>query len=1210
MIEKKQFTGKLNTDVADHALPAEDFVNAQNVRVSSGRAGDVAALQPVEGTVLQSYDPVLSDSLPHQCVGVLEDRANNRLFYFLYSTSGNHKILMYSNGVVTKMVHNDDITGDLNFQENNYIDTALAGGVLYFTDGVNEPRKIEVDSILSGEYTVSNTSELTLFATPPMIPIEVEKIDSVDAGLRSLGSSNNMIDEAFQFSYRFIYEDNSVSVIAPYSKLVNYEDEDDVAKDAARITIPVTQTIPSRVKRVEVLYREGNIGSWFVFDDITSDSSIEDHNNGSPIIMTFYNDKTGIAVADEQALKPFDLIPRTAKTLDIAKDRLFLGNLLVGYDKYFTPDLMAVESIESPEGGVTEVVGRYYTVSWRRTDEGDRSDRYILIRLFDEETYDGFYLIKHFEGNPDSAIYPFPTVITVNEDSLIVNQSDFEDLVSEMGSDSAALIRALEEYEGIYNELDPPSTPTSNDSYAVQPNTAQVLGVTDPISITGQHFKCNGRYKLGIVFYDEYGRNAGVYTNNELIVETAPRTYQQFYFTEAINWSLSNNSNIPLWARSYSIVRTKNLNSDFFIQSPAGLITYAVKEEDNTYTFQSTFDVGTVTNIAVSIQSLIKDGLGYSFTEGDNIRLLTSDGGVDITLRIEGQYGKYLILESRDIGDLSNDTGKSTGLFEIFNTTGFGETFYEVGEHFLINNAGEANRAYSTTSGVLNGDTFVKPRTTGANTQINVEAMSINDRRWEDWVQDIGRTNLELLEASEERLPNTIRYSNTYVQSTKVNGLSSFDLLDREDIDENAGDIYSLVYTSSTNDSSNVLLAICTNNTASVYIGQTQIIDDSGGSILATSGNVIGTVNILSGDYGTVNPESVALNDGKVYWFDRNLRKVVIYNSNGLFELSSSGIQRLMENTNKATWMPAGFDDKHGEYLLTINTNTGQRLTPLNDFYEQALGGVMLDFVGVVEDDVTLIPKSSGGYHSLNSTTTGRTYEAKVAASNGSVTIRVGGVVVATLSNGESYEFYAGNSQLVEASISSGQAAWVMEKKRSWYNPWDHKAKTLVFSKDSKGFVGTRSYVSDLLSSLNDDLFTWKNGSIHKHNGPINTFYGVKYNSSISLVFNKFQPLPQVARGVYVESDVAPYVQLRTELPYVQSTDITPSEFRRMDGVWYGKVQRDRLTPSLDYNVGLKRGNVMRGQFIKAYISFTSDFRMRFINLEVQQDRGHKLITT
>lgn len=66
---------------------------------------------------------------------------------------------------------------------------------------------------------------------------------------------------------------------------------------------------------------------------------------------------------------------------------------------------------------------------------------------------------------------------------------------------------------------------------------------------------------------------------------------------------------------------------------------------------------------------------------------------------------------------------------------------------------------------------------------------------------------------------------------------------------------------------------------------------------------------------------------------------------------------------------------------------------------------------------------------------------------------------------------------------------------------------------------------------------------------------------------------------------------------------------RRFDDIWYGEVKRDRLTPGMKPIQGLIDGDVVRGQFVLCYVRFPAlqYFSLRFVNLEFQLDRGHKL---
>ena len=84
------------------------------------------------------------------------------------------------------------------------------------------------------------------------------------------------------------------------------------------------------------------------------------------------------------------------------------------------------------------------------------------------------------------------------------------------------------------------------------------------------------------------------------------------------------------------------------------------------------------------------------------------------------------------------------------------------------------------------------------------------------------------------------------------------------------------------------MLAIGSNRTASLYLGETNVVDNTGQSLLATSGQVVGTVNVLKGNFGTTCPSSVVEYDGNVYWIDLINEAVVRYSLNGLYPISDT----------------------------------------------------------------------------------------------------------------------------------------------------------------------------------------------------------------------------------------------------------------------------------------------------------------------------------
>jgi hypothetical protein len=143
-------------------------------------------------------------------------------------------------------------------------------------------------------------------------------------------------------------------------------------------------------------------------------------------------------------------------------------------------------------------------------------------------------------------------------------------------------------------------------------------------------------------------------------------------------------------------------------------------------------------------------------------------------------------------------------------------------------------------------------------------------------------------------LETTIQHSNTFIQGAKQNGLSTFDALDRKTLDANVGQIQRLINTSKVqNQQGGVMLAVCELETASIYLGEVQLYGSNAPSTLAQSPSVIGTVNILKGNYGTVNPESVVEYRGAVFFADAINKAWIQYASNGLFPISDYKAVRL-----------------------------------------------------------------------------------------------------------------------------------------------------------------------------------------------------------------------------------------------------------------------------------------------------------------------------
>lgn len=156
---KNTFTqGKMNKDLDERIVPKGQYRDATNIQVSTSDGSDIGTVQNILGNTL-----VGADRTGWECVGSIADEKNDVLYSFIhndsavrsaimrYDRNGNETtVLADVNGGVLKFSSTDIITGI------NIID-----GLLFWTDGTNEPKKINIQRCIDG--TVDFSTHTTLY---------------------------------------------------------------------------------------------------------------------------------------------------------------------------------------------------------------------------------------------------------------------------------------------------------------------------------------------------------------------------------------------------------------------------------------------------------------------------------------------------------------------------------------------------------------------------------------------------------------------------------------------------------------------------------------------------------------------------------------------------------------------------------------------------------------------------------------------------------------------------------------------------------------------------------------------------------------------------------------------------------------------------------------------------------------------------------------
>lgn len=875
--ERKYFadpaTGRGNFDDAPFAIGTNEWINAENVRIGSTDDSVTGTLQSVGGTTLLSTP---EPSVTFIQLGAVEDVENDRILYFKKNIHGPwDRIECWDLTTLTTyvVVYASQVTGGLGFDKYYPIHSCkIVNGLLYWTDNLNRQRKINIEAGINLNYpgtypdsetyvTPINQEVISLLKRPPLYPISITKVTQPSI-------ANNFIKNfSGQFCARYYYKDGETSVLSVYSIIANYNTSFDTY-NRIDIEFNPNEFIDQDVQRVDLVVRYGETLQFFVIktwdkDIPVQNMEIENHNSGTQVLSySFYNDKIGEALDAAYVVKPFDSVPVLSETLEIARNRLFLGNNLIGYDTPITTSLNAVFETQT-EGAVLNSI--WYDVKYPAC--GSTITSHAGVHITGTGEYDGYYDVSN------SALW-------------FSNPISWGDMVF-IGTSLGA----------VYTYYGPGCTIYGYPSYGVVTDypllVASITGAPTTVSLNGLNcFKTDASYQLGIVFYDFGDRKCGVFLSDE-VYKTPDRDYNSITFSINLNWALANTNainEIPDWATHYSIVITKCLRTRYFLQSRVKNITYVTKDSAGDYVFNTSAYATNLVGVGVDITLLNAYGMGYSFTEGDLIKIYIDGDATVYTLSIIAQpVGNFIVCELQDLGALG-DTGtpKDDVLFEIYTPyqTLVNEPLFEVGQTYSIINPGTVNREYSTLGGVIGGDVYLLEREDGSAAYFT-ENMSPNDKFFQTWYTDAGRSNF-LDPIGQVRETNTIAYSNTFIAGSRVNGLSSFEALNEKTIPLECGQIQKLQVTSKVaNQQGIVMLCICTDQTASLYIEEVQQYGSNQSTTLTVFADVIGTINVLKGNFGTVDPTAVVEYRGLVFWPDAINGRWIQYAGNGLFPISN-----------------------------------------------------------------------------------------------------------------------------------------------------------------------------------------------------------------------------------------------------------------------------------------------------------------------------------
>lgn len=116
--------------------------------------------------------------------------------------------------------------------------------------------------------------------------------------------------------------------------------------------------------------------------------------------------------------------------------------------------------------------------------------------------------------------------------------------------------------------------------------------------------------------------------------------------------------------------------------------------------------------------------------------------------------------------------------------------------------------------------------------------------------------------------------------------------------------------------------------------------------------------------------------------------------------------------------------------------------------------------------------------------------------------------------------------------------------------------QTITFSKRSGGWTSFWSYAPDWMLGMNSSFYTWKDGSLYKHdtNSTRNQFYGTNYSSSINTTFSQDPLTMKMYKTLSLDSNRPWETEIITDLSIGH---ISASYYEEKEGNFYGYIRRN-----------------------------------------------------
>jgi hypothetical protein len=165
------------------------------------------------------------------------------------------------------------------------------------------------------------------------------------------------------------------------------------------------------------------------------------------------------------------------------------------------------------------------------------------------------------------------------------------------------------------------------------------------------------------------------------------------------------------------------------------------------------------------------------------------------------------------------------------------------------------------------------------------------------------------------------------------------------------------------------------------------------------------------------------------------------------------------------------------------------------------------------------------------------------------------------------------------------------------FNPIVLAPNTFSFNEPRNAFTSFYDYAPEFISSYEDKIVSFLNGNLYIHNNTAaySNFYGVQYDSSITLVFNKdatikktFESIRYQANQYWVAKNLGDILtsQPNPQTGFDQISKLFQEDFTIEEGIYFNALLRDANSMQ-DPTIALWEGDFLKGTWVKIKLTYS-----------------------